>query len=43
MNKARYRKEFPIRRNVDPKVMKELVDGIAPELLEPDDLPTIGE
>ena len=31
MYKNKYRKEFPIRRNVDPKVMKELVEGIAPE------------
>ncbi len=31
MYKAKYRKEFPIRKNVDPKVMKELIEGIAPE------------
>ena len=26
-----YRKEFPIIKNVDPNVMKELIEGIAPE------------
>lgn len=31
MYKATYRKEFPIRKNVDPNVMKELIEGIAPE------------
>ena len=31
MYKAKYRKEFPIRKNVDPKVMEELIEGIAPE------------
>lgn len=31
MYKTKYRKEFPIRKNVDPNVMKELIEGIAPE------------